>query len=338
MDIQKHYSNTINEISENIIHIKKTPSKSGGCHVFWNKHTGEIIPGRSRVHLPVPSIAHKNKYQSSYDDMSRSEIQIGDSVCYVFAKPILPIFCASVIGSIYHLKKQYLFLQANSPKSPIQKTWARYQKDRFILVADNHCNDINYRRLAANNLIYATYQDELEAIEQYYALIRSQKYILQLLTRPNVVFGQNALAECHKLLFGGIYQWAGQYRKEEVVVTHRNFPTMHPDDIYQGMREFSSAFASKYLGQIKGDPVRLLDALVFAHIQLAWIHPFSDGNGRAIRLYLEAIAKTRGFPFSLAKAVSTNRQKHYYHYAVRRAIKQDTKYLREVLAVAIHVK
>ncbi|MFM2477386.1 Fic family protein [Celerinatantimonas sp. MCCC 1A17872] len=335
MNFQSQNISDIEYIDSKIIHIKKTPNKSGYCNIFWNKTRGEIIIGKSKVQLPVPSIAHQHKYYKCYSDMSRNEIQVGDSVCYIFAKEIQPLICATIVGTTKHQNKPFLLLQANHPEAPVQKTWARYDKNRFILIADNHCNDIDYRHLAASNLVYARYADELESIEQYYAMIRSTRYILKLLQQSNTVFGRNALSQCHHTLFDGIYSWAGQYRKEEVVVTNRNFPTMHPSDLSKAMEEFSDAFASRYLNQIRKDKTRLLQALVFAHQRLAWIHPFSDGNGRAIRLYLEAIAKTRGFTFSLSKAISTNKRKHYYHYAVRRAIKNDTKYLRGLLSAAI---
>nr|WP_275114035.1 Fic family protein [Psychromonas antarctica] len=149
--------------------------------------------------------------------------------------------------------------------------------------------------------------------------------------------GESAFLYCHLSLFKGIYSWAGQYRTHEVVVTNRNHPTMHPDDIKDAMRKFGDGFASKYLKSVKNDRRKIVEALTFAHTQLAWIHPFSDGNGRTMRLYLELVARTRGFEFNLKNAISTSKNKRYYHFAVRSAVNNgEDKHLKSILFKAIN--
>ncbi|EHP8183994.1 Fic family protein, partial [Escherichia coli] len=94
-------------------------------------------------------------------------------------------------------------------------------------------------------------------------------------------------------------------------------------------------FTHSYLRKVGNDRNRMLDALVFAHKELAWIHPFEDGNGRAIRLYLEIVAKSRGFDFDLSLSINSAKKKRYYHFAVRKAIDGYTRILRTLLGRAL---
>ncbi|MCJ8233187.1 Fic family protein [Aeromonas veronii] len=316
---------------DNIVHIKTTPSKNGFTHFYWNIHRSEIIVG-SKVQFPVKSIAHLKKNHESFYDLSRSEIQIGDSVCYIANFMALPIFCATIIGTRIHNNQRFFFLRANHPQNILSYTWAKYIPERFFLVSNN--KNERGRYIAPDNLMYARYQDELDKIEMIYSVYRSKMLIMDYMT-SNSFLGEMAFLKCHKYLFNGIYDWAGKYRVDEVVVTNRNFPTENPDSVPQKMAEFCNSFARKYLAHVGSDQNKMIDALVFAHKELAWIHPFMDGNGRTMRLYLEIVARTRGFKISWQKALSTKKRKKFYHYAVRKAISGRTSFLKKIISQAI---
>lgn len=309
-----------NEIrDEKIIHLKTTPSKNGKTHFYWNKSRAELIIG-SKVHFPVISIAHLARYRKSCFDCSRDEIQLGDSVIWVFGKHIQPVVCATVIGTRIEAGERFLRLLPNNTRSVVPETWVKYEPNRFFLVSNNK----SYRHPAPPNEIYASFQDELNKVEEIYAPIRTKRIILKYLTNENLSMGENTFKDCHRELFKGIYSWAGMYRNIEIVVTDRQFPTMQPNIIGGAMRDFCQKYSSKYLRYVGNDRKKMLIALVHAHKELAWIHPFEDGNGRTIRLYLELIAKTRGFGFNLTTAINCSRKKRYYHFAVRKAIEGHT--------------
>lgn len=103
-------------------------------------------------------------------------------------------------------------------------------------------------------------------------------------------------------------------------MTDRQYPTMHPKKVTPAMQVFGRDFSNRYLRLVGDNRERMLNALVYAHKELAWIHPFEDGNGRTIRLYLELVAKTRGFGFDLSASMNSKKKKRYYHFAVRKAI------------------
>lgn len=323
----------LDELNDKIVHIKTSPRKNGFCHVYWNKSRSKIISGSRNVKLPVISIAHLLPCKSDHRDLFRTEIQFGDSICYIFATRELPILCASVVGLLKENGKIYLYLQKNDPHSPVDEIIkAEYKAERFFLVSSNNAH---YRTYAAENLVYAVYQDELERIEIVYSAIRSARLIKKYL-KSDESLGESAFKACHNELFRGVFAWAGCYRKEEVVITARNYPTMDPDKIPCAISDFFLNFSARSLPKIGADKEKMLNALVSAHSELAWIHPFLDGNGRAIRLYLELIARKCGFSFNLNAAVSSKRRKRFYHYAVRRAIKKETCFLKSILKRALN--
>lgn len=322
----------IDAVTGKIVHIKTDPIEFGGTHFYWNKNRSQLICGR-KIQFPVPSLKCAKVTKEPCYKFPREEIQVGDSVIYLLFAKALPVMCATVVGSKIEQKKRWLYLEATSANCPIETTLAPYDKERFLIVSNN--KDV-YRKPATTNKVYASFEDELEKIEFIYSAIKSKILIEEYLTKKRVTLGESVFLRCHQELFGSIYKWGGSYRKEEIVISARSFPTMHPDEVPEQMMLFCQDFANKYLAHVKNDKEKLINALVFAHDRLAWIHPFEDGNGRAIRLYLEIVARTRGFNFNLSKAIAKN--KRYYHYAVRAAVRttnRDSKHLRKIIAAAL---
>ncbi len=314
-----------------IIHIKTTPSHSGKTHFYWNKSRAELIIG-SKVVFPVVSLSHLDRCRKFFSDNDRSEIQLGDSVVWFFGKPIQPLVCATVIGVRKMPKGKYFRLLPNHTDSVMPETWAFYEPEKFFFVNNNK----GKRRRAPPNIIFAAYQDELDKVEEIYAPIKTARIVTRYQTNRDLSLGEKAFIECHAELFKGIYTWAGVPReKKEIVIGDRQFPTMHPKEVKKSLRDFCHDFSNKYLRLIGDDRKRMLDALVFAHKELAWIHPFEDGNGRTIRLYLELIAKTRGFDFDLSASMNSKKKKRYYHFAVRKAVGGYSQHLTALLNKAL---
>ncbi|MQI62047.1 Fic family protein, partial [Escherichia coli] len=79
----------------------------------------------------------------------------------------------------------------------------------------------------------------------------------------------------------------------------------------------------------------LVHKLATLHAEIAWIHPFQDGNGRSIRLFLQIVATTMGYEFDMEKLDGDVRNKRAYHYAVRRAIHDSNRNLIALISRAI---
>lgn len=321
--------NDVYFLNEKIIHLKTTPNRKNVTHFYWNKSRAELIVG-SKTHFPVSSIAHLERYKKSFYDSNRKEIQMGDSVVWFFGKPIQPMVCATVIGVARKGLMRYLRLQPNDPKSKVPETWAYYDSNRFFFISNN----LAVRKLSIPNNVYAKYQDELDKIEEIYAPIRVSRLIFKYMTNGQLSLGEKAFKECHFELFRGIYPWAGEYRTHELVIGPRQHPTMHPSEVKAAMKDFCHDFSHSYLRLAKNRKL-MLDALVFAHTKLAWMHPFEDGNGRAMRLYLELVAKTRGYGFDLSAAMKSTKKKRYYHFAVWKAVEGHAQILTALLDKAL---
>lgn len=74
----------------------------------------------------------------------------------------------------------------------------------------------------------------------------------------------------------------GQLRKTEVKVGAHIAP--HSDSLLL----FLNLFSERYRIDKIHDPLTKIIAIAASHHRLAWIHPFSDGNGRVVRLFSEA--------------------------------------------------
>lgn len=190
---------------------------------------------------------------------------MGDAVVWVFGKQIQPVVCATVVGVRKVRGNRFLRLQPNHPDSIVPETWALYDPGKFFFVSNNRIN----RHRASANIIYAAYQDELNKIEEIYAPIRTRRLILRYLTNGKLSIGEKAFKESHYELFKGIYSWAGQYRRIELVIGYRQFPTMDPSSVEIAMRDFCRDFSNRYLRLVGDDRERMLNALVYAHKELA---------------------------------------------------------------------
>jgi cell filamentation protein, protein adenylyltransferase len=104
------------------------------------------------------------------------------------------------------------------------------------------------------------------------------------------------LQKIHRHIFGDIYPWAGEFRKINVtkiaergkIVEFLQSPFVRPEM----QRFFGELQSDKYLqGLDKG--TFAYRAAVYME-DLNHIHPFREGNGRAVRVFLEHLARQAG--------------------------------------------
>ena len=85
------------------------------------------------------------------------------------------------------------------------------------------------------------------------------------------------LQEIHKYLFDGLYDFAGQIRS--VNISKGNF------------RFANSLYLEDILPKIEQMPQNNFDEIVEKYIEMNIAHPFLEGNGRAMRIWLDMILK-----------------------------------------------
>jgi cell filamentation protein len=108
---------------------------------------------------------------------------------------------------------------------------------------------------------------------------------------PNA-FDFTFLLLCHKYLFDDIYFFAGKIRT--VDITKGNVPFCYVQNIEAEQRRiFTSLRKEAYLAGLEKDV--FVDRLAFYSSELNALHPFREGNGRSIRLFLRLLAKSCGY-------------------------------------------
>ena len=85
------------------------------------------------------------------------------------------------------------------------------------------------------------------------------------------------LQQIHQALFGGIYDFAGKIRQQ---------------NISKGNFRFANAlYLSEILSKIDMLPMTTFDEIVDKYIEMNIAHPFLEGNGRSARIWLDMMLR-----------------------------------------------
>ena len=87
------------------------------------------------------------------------------------------------------------------------------------------------------------------------------------------------LLQIHAYLFGGLYDFAGKIRQKNIA---------------KGGFQFAMAmFLDNTLKQIEKMPETTFDEIINKYVEMNVAHPFMEGNGRSMRIWLDLILKKR---------------------------------------------
>ena len=124
------------------------------------------------------------------------------------------------------------------------------------------------------------------------------------------------LAEIHRVLFGEIYDFAGKLRTVNLAKGHFRFA--------------SALYLAEAVAQVENMPQKNFDAIVEKYVEMNVAHPFREGNGRSMRLWLDHIFKAE-----LARVVDWSRvDKSEYLSAMELSPIHDDK-IKKILAAAL---
>lgn len=131
----------------------------------------------------------------------------------------------------------------------------------------------------------------------------------------------------------------GEFRTHDVVVNrYRGAP---PEDCAY-LVDRLCGWLNDELGALDGsdEVLRVPQALVLAilaHLYLAWIHPFGDGNGRIARLLEFEILLRAGIPIPAAHLLSDhyNRTRNNYYAVLERASRDDNHPVEDFVHYAV---
>ena len=116
-----------------------------------------------------------------------------------------------------------------------------------------------------------------------------------------------SLSHIHKRLFEDIYDFAGQIR--DVNISKGNF------------RFASARYLREAVLSVEQMPQKNFDAIVEKYVEMNVAHPFREGNGRSMRLWLDDI-----FKHELRQAVDWSRvDKNFYLQAMEHSPIDDSQ-------------
>lgn len=121
------------------------------------------------------------------------------------------------------------------------------------------------------------------------------------------------LQDIHKYLFNGLYDFAGQIREKNISKG--------------GFRFANALYLKDILVKIEDMPHNTFKEIISKYIEMNIAHPFMEGNGRAMRIWLDMILKK-----NLKQVINwTAVDKHLYLQAMERSPINDLE-LRTLLS------
>ena len=129
----------------------------------------------------------------------------------------------------------------------------------------------------------------LKSAEEEITLIKQ----MELLKNPmKGNFSKSHLMNIHKFIFEDIYSFAGKIRREQISKVNTLF---YPPNLI--VRELDKVFTKiKEQNMLnEKDEEKIFDNLAYVMAELNIIHPFREGNGRAIREFIRLMAKRMGY-------------------------------------------
>ncbi|MEK7159168.1 MAG: Fic family protein [Patescibacteria group bacterium] len=117
-------------------------------------------------------------------------------------------------------------------------------------------------------------------------------YFFELLRKGKLKFDLLLLFSIHEYFFGTLYDWAGKVRTVNISKDDMVFAPVKYID--KALENFSNLLKT-ILPKRSDAKDKVSQQLAIIHNEFNIIHPFREGNGRTIRLFLDLIAGSLGY-------------------------------------------
>jgi cell filamentation protein len=87
------------------------------------------------------------------------------------------------------------------------------------------------------------------------------------------------LQQIHKYLFDGLYEFAGKIRTQNIAKG--------------GFRFATALYLNEILPKVEQMPENTFEQIIAKYVEMNIVHPFMEGNGRTMRIWLDMMLKTR---------------------------------------------
>lgn len=185
-------------------------------------------------------------------------------------------------------------------------------------------NSTNWTPFPDNNLLGLTDKNIINEVEAK-GLANAELYVFDMDSETPI--STTLILEIHGIAFGELYDWAGKWRKTQVIVGQLEPP--YPNQVLQAMYQFIDNL--NFMISITKTPEQVIDCLVFAHYEFIKIHPFNNGNGRTGRILMNIVAMKLGYqPLDLYYREGESRK--VYISAMKSADKGDYTPLKNLIS------
>ena len=107
----------------------------------------------------------------------------------------------------------------------------------------------------------------------------------------------NFYKKLHKQLFGDLYEWAGTVRSMNISKKGTVFCNF--EDIERiGTLKFQRLAEQNYLKGLT--KIRFIDELTEFYHDMNMLHPFREGNGRTLRLFITLLVRNAGYTLNFS--------------------------------------
>ncbi|MBT5016818.1 cell filamentation protein Fic [Candidatus Peregrinibacteria bacterium] len=117
-------------------------------------------------------------------------------------------------------------------------------------------------------------------------------YFLELLDKGKLNLKLDLIFELHEYFLGMLYSWAGKVRT--VNISKGNMLFMPPNQIKKVLKDFESEF-KKNCPRPDDSKKEIVRKIAYLYCELNVIHPFREGNGRTIRLFMDLFLASCGY-------------------------------------------
>jgi len=155
-----------------------------------------------------------------------------------------------------------------------------------------------------------------KTLREHFEVVNHQEAIarLEALVTPDFQFTDSVILDIHYLVLRNILpDYAGRYRTSGVRIVGANFTPPNALKVSSLMDELVAEFN---LQSKNHHPIVLA---TWFHHKFVWIHPFTDGNGRTIRLVYNLFLMSMGYP----PAIILKADRKKYYAALNAANKED---------------
>ncbi|MDR0233404.1 MAG: Fic family protein [Zoogloeaceae bacterium] len=139
---------------------------------------------------------------------------------------------------------------------------------------------------------------------EYQAIFKREKELNKNPIKGN--FDMAHLKACHKHLFQDVYGWAGELRT--VDMAKGGTPFAHFNYLDSAMRDIHKRLEKDNF--LRGlERKDFVDGFTDVYGDMNALHPFREGNGRATRCFMRALANQAGYEFDYSRIESDHKQR-----------------------------